>query len=115
MSAKPVAAPTISRAGLGKLLARCRELCDGAGASLADLPHSKEFLTTSLQDALQHLELILRVLGKETGREEEPQGFLSRLERSHSRRGQAGADEPPELNVTQQGLQGNSWTIPLVE
>lgn len=116
MSAKP-AAPTISHTGLGKLLARCRELCDGAAASLVDLPRSKEFLTTSLQDALQHVELILRVLGKETGREEEPQGFLSRLERSHSRRkeGQAAGDEPPELNVSQQGLQGNSWTIPLAE
>jgi len=116
MSAKPVA-PTISRAGLGKLLSRCRELCDGAGASLADLPCSKEFLTTSLQDSLQHLELILRVLGKETGREGEPQGFLSRLERSHHRRqsGQAAGDEPPELNVSQQGLQGNSWTIQLAE
>lgn len=116
MSAKP-AAPTTSLAGLGKLLTRCRELCDSAGTSLAELPRSKEFLTTSLQDSLQHLELILRVLGKETGREDEPQGFLSRLERSSSRRkdDQAAADEPPELNVSQQGLQGNSWTIPLAE
>jgi len=103
---------------LNTLLGRCRDLCDGAGRALPGLKEAqRDFLETNLQDALQHLELILRVLDKETGKLEEPQGFLSRLARGFGKGEDEGEEGGglPDLKISQQGLQGNSWTIPLSE
>ena len=106
---------------LSALLERCQTICQNAKGAIEGLPDDKsDFLKENLGDAVQHLELVLRVLDKETGKVEEPSGFLSRLTRSRSKKEKAagskdGKTELPELNICRQGFQGNSWTIPLPE
>ena len=118
MSPTP-AVPKSDSHALGSLLERCLALCGETKGSLGALAQEKqEFLTTNLRDALENLELILRVLDKESGRKGEPQGLLGRLTRGlakrETERGEPRA-ELPELSVSRQGLQGTSWTIPLTE
>ena len=102
---------------LSTLLDRCQTICKNAADALGGLAEDKsDFLKENLGDAVQHLELVLRVLDVESGKTEEPTGFLSRLTRRKKEVAKAGGKtELPDLNICRQGFQGNSWTIPLPE
>ncbi len=112
--------PVQDREQLSELLERCVALCGEAEAQLDTLGDKKlSFLTASVGDALQQLELILRIVDEE--REDSPQrqarqGLLRRL---FQREGDESSDEnefqPPNFDVSQQGLHGNSATIPVAE
>ncbi len=116
--------PAADPEALTALLERCKTLCESAGAAVESLaPKRTSFLARSLEDSLAQLELILRGLenASEAG---EPQaqagGLLRRLTRGRrpdSDEEEAGGNdvEAAEPQLSQQGLQGNSWTIPLPE
>lgn len=102
--------PTIS-----ELLQKCQELCGNVDPASQDLSGDREsFLRGSLGDALQQLELILRVLDGEskTATREESQGILRRI---FARKPEEEGGQAPAVGSPRQGLQGNSWTISLSE
>ena len=111
--------PEVGTEDLHELVERCKQLCERAEVALDGLPAERgSFLAHNLDDALQQLELILRVLDDEgpgdgKGR---TQGLLRRLTRGLSRRKPGEEQEDgglPSLDVARQALQGNSWSIPL--
>jgi hypothetical protein len=124
-----MATPAFSDVGaedLQALVERCKQLCQRAGGAVDGLPAERgSFLARNLDDALQQLELILRVLDDEAqeGGESRTQSLLRRLTRGLSRRkpeeqpesreGEEPAAELPSLDISRQSLQGNSWSIPL--
>ncbi len=106
------------RETLTQLVKRCATLCQSADAAIAKMPAEREpFLSSSLGDALKNLELILRVLGdaQDGAHKEERQGFLKRLFAKSDSDPSSKEFEPPKFDVTHQGLQGNSLTVPLAE
>ncbi|MCP5023781.1 MAG: DUF4388 domain-containing protein [bacterium] len=84
-------------------------------------PNRNTFLTENLADAVQQLDLILRVLddgqsgeAKTEGRQTLLKRFFHRAEDETPQEG-TGEFEAPALNASHQGLQGNSWSVPMTE
>lgn len=121
MTTKPESAP--DPAVLSELVEKCSRLCTQAEKAIGRLgTERKSFLSQNLEGALQQLELILRVLDdkKEAPRDDERRSFLHRLfARSNDKEGETPQPEediqPPNFDVSSQGLQGNSWTVSLPE
>ena len=113
----PATQPDVDPKSIIELAKRCTALCEQADAAAGKLSKKREeFLSHSLHDSLQHLELILRILDEEeqnSPAREQKQSFLSRL----FKRDPASADkfQPPKFDVAHQGFQGNSATVPLAE
>ena len=123
--------PSIDNAEMTALLERCAQLCQTADTTLTKLAaESDSFLASSLGDALQQLELILRALEQEANSEahpdgasaadEETKGFLSRIfgRKEEAATSVETTETPapqPNIDVAMQGLQGNSWTFSLAE
>ena len=112
--------PNASPKAISALVRKCEKLCEHADQVISSLSEDREtFLAQNLGDALQQLELILRVLEDETsasGKKDERHGFLRRLfGRAETAIESDGELVHPDLDIPQQGLQGNSWTIPLAE
>lgn len=104
---------------LSKHLENCAKLCTTAEAAVDTLSERRlAFLNENLGDALAQLELILRVISEnssETASKEARQGLLSRLF-GRSEASTSDEDvEPPSFDVPQEGLQGNTWTVPMGE
>ena len=103
---------------------RCRRLAVRTLSLSGKLPPESDepFLYGQLQDTLQQLDVIIRVIQGEfddddgdaglphSGRSDG--GLFSRLKNALTRRSKR-PGSTPRLFVPQQGLQGNSWTIPL--
>lgn len=110
--------PDRAPAALSDLVKKCKDLCGSAEDALAHLPEDREsFLSTNLGDVLAQLELVLRAVGQQSdarSRKEERKSFLRKLFR-RSTVDQAHPLEAPDFDVTRQGLQGNSATVPLNE
>jgi len=104
-----------------ELVDSCAELCERARAAVQHVsPNSGSFLGRNLLDAMQQLELILRVFERDERRaakERGTGGFLKRIARglTGAREGERDDDDMESLDASQQGLQGNSWTISLSE
>lgn len=108
------------RENLSELLDRCVSLCGEAERQLDTLSDSRfAFLTTSVTDALQQLELMLRIVEDE--QEDSPQrqarqGLLKRLFQRGNEEETSGEEfQPPSFDVSQIGLHGNTTTIPITE
>ncbi len=105
---------------LSELLDRCVALCGDAERQLDTLSDSRfAFLTTSVFDTLQQLELLLRIAEDE--QEDSPQrqarqGLLKRLFQRGAPEETDGEEfQPPSFDVSQVGLHGNTSTIPITE
>ena len=110
-------------------LERCQELCASALRTVDDMEGERaSFLAHNFEDALQQMELILRVLEEDAtqakpggGDSDEPVTFLKRLARGLARKEdgeilEEGDDhELPDLRRPATGLQGNTWTFSLPE
>lgn len=107
------------REQISELLERCIFLCGEAENQLDNLSSDRcAFLSTSVTEALQQLELMLRIVEDE--QEDSPQrqarqGLLKRL----FQRGEDGSTgeefQPPSFDVSKMGLHGNTSTIPITE
>ncbi len=103
-----------------KLADRCIQLCEKAKSNESTLPAEREpFLYGTLSDLTQQLELVLRLIEEESedsGRKEQRKSLLRRLLKRDD-----GAPEGedtddiylPDFDVSQQGLHGNSLTVPI--
>ncbi len=117
---KPVSEPNVDTSVLSDLVKQVSKLCEDADSKLTNLTAEREsFLVGSLGDALQQLELILRVLDDESAdkpEKAERQRFLKRLLGRDDGNGAKTEDfSPPDFDVSRQGFQGNSWTVSLPE
>ncbi len=104
------------------MLRKCSEVCASAETLVAKMdPKRHAFLTENLADAVQHLDLILRVLDDEESGKPKNEGRKALLKRFFQRggdetqEGEASDFEAPDFNVSRQGLQGNSWSVPMTE
>ncbi len=107
---------------LKRQLARCQKTCEEAIGTIDNLSERRStFLMRNLDDALNQLELILRVLSdREPDRSsQEAKSFLRRITIGLSKRERDEEEtddgELPALDLSQQGLEGNTWTIPISE
>lgn len=110
--------PDRAPAALAELVVKCKDLCSSAEDALKHLPEEREsFLSANLGDVLSQLELVLRAIGQQgdaRSRTEERRSFLRKLFR-RSTVDQAHPLEAPDFDVSRQGLQGNSATVPTNE
>lgn len=103
------------------LLEKCVSLCAEVESVVEGRSGDRgSFLESSLEDALQQLELVLRGMARKDSAAEPDKGFLSRLfARNESKSTDADADEsepsPPDVGISSHGFQGDSWTITLSE
>lgn len=113
----PAIQPDVDPKSIIELAKRCTRLCEQADNAAGKLSKKREeFLSHSLHDSLQHLELILRILDEEeqsSPARQQKQSFLSRLFKREG--GAADKFQPPKFDVAHQGFQGNSATVPLAE
>lgn len=116
--------PQTDPAALASLVEKCAKLCSNAETAIQNI-HDDDgaFLAHNLEGALQQLELILRVIGQDSGedgsRDSDRQGFLSRLFARETGTNDKDTEPrpamPPSFDVSKQGLFGNSWTVGLAE
>ena len=105
---------------LPALLRRCAEVCQRAESMVRRLdPGRNAFLTENLGDVARQMELILGVLGIDdsnpSGRDGRP-GLLRRFfQRTQAQIPGEGEFEAPDFDVSRQGFQGNSWSVPISE
>ncbi len=122
MSNNPVAPPISDPAAISAMLRKCSEVCASAETLVAQMdPKRNAFLTENLADAVQQLDLILRVLDDEESGKPKNEGRTALLKRffhrsgGETQEGEADEFEAPAFNVSRQGLQGNSWSVPMTE
>jgi hypothetical protein len=115
---KNIPSPNHTLAAVSDLVKRCKSLCLSAEAALPLFTSERgTFLSANLGDALAQLELGLRAVGQEpseTSRKEDRMSFLRKL----FGRTQVESEhpfEPPNFEVSRQGLQGNSATVSMAE
>ena len=101
------------------LVHRCRRLAVRTIDLAEKLPPKSEepFLYGQLQDTIQQMEVIVRVIQSSLenpgqGSHAHPGGLFNRIRKALSRQKRRPGHNP-RLMVPHQGLQGNSWTIPL--
>jgi len=117
-SMQHVHTPTHTPAAIAELLKKCKNLCQSAESALPLFTSEREtFLSANLGDALAQLELVLRAVGQEpneTSRKEDRLSFVRKLF-GRSQVDNEHPFEPPKFEVSRQGLQGNSATVPMAE
>ncbi len=122
MSNTPAVPPISDPAIIQAMLRKCSEVCANAEPLVTQMdPKRNTFLTQNLADAVQQLDLILRVLHDEQSGKDKSEGRQTLLKRffhrgeDETQQEKAGEFEAPPLNVSHHGLQGNTWAVPMTE
>ena len=112
----PVQSPLQGPDALTALLRTCAQVCNQAEGLVDGLGAKRNaFLVENLGDAVQQLDLILRVIAAENSDGQAKDDRRGLLKRFFTRGAEITHEEhfdAPTFDVSRQGLQGNSWSVP---
>ena len=112
-------APISNPEALSSLLRQCAQLCAQSDEAIQKIGSKRNaFLLENLSDAVQQLDLILSVIESESTGKPVQDDRRSMLKRFFNRGAEVTEEEhfdAPTFDVSRQGLQGNSWSVPIPE